>query len=174
MSTSNYCFLTWIQIFQGAGEVIWYSLLLKNFLQFIVIHTVRGFGVVSKAEVNVFLELFCFLDDPMDVGNLISGSTAFSNSSLNIFKFTVHVLLKPTLENFEHYFASMWNECNFAVVWTLFDIAFLWIGKKTAFPSLWPLRVFQICWHIECGTFKASSFRIWNSSTGILALLLAL
>ena len=82
----------------------------KNFPQLVVIYTVKGFGVVSKAEVDVFLELFCFFDDPMDAGNLISGSSAFSKSSLNIWKFSVHVLLKPSLENFEHYLASVWNE----------------------------------------------------------------
>ena len=87
--------------------MVWYSHLLKNFPQFVVIHTVKGFGVVNKAEVDVFLELSCFFDDPMDVGNLISGSSAFSKSSLNIWKFTVLILLKPGLDNFEHYFASM-------------------------------------------------------------------
>ena len=87
--------------------MVWYSHLLKNFLQFVVIHTVKGFGVVNKAEVDVFLELSCFFDDPKDVGNLIPGSSAFSKSSLNISKFTVHVLLKPGLENFEHYFTSV-------------------------------------------------------------------
>ena len=87
--------------------MVWYSHFLKNFPQFVVIHTVRGFSVVSEAEVDVFLELSCFFDDPMDVGNLISGSSAFSESSLNIWKFLVHVLLKPHLENFEHYFVSM-------------------------------------------------------------------
>ena len=83
--------------------MVWYSPLLKNFPQFIVIHTVKGFGVVNKAKVDVFLELSCFFDDPADVGDLISGSSAFSKSSLNIWKFTVQVLLKPGLENFEHY-----------------------------------------------------------------------
>ena len=87
--------------------MVWYFHLLKNFLQFVVIHTVKGFGVVNEAEVDVFLELSCFLYDPSDVGNLIFGSSAFSKSSLNIWKFSVHVLLKPGLENFEHYFASM-------------------------------------------------------------------
>ena len=95
MSSFICCFLTCIQIFQEADQVVWYSHLLKNFPQFIVIHTVKGFGVPSKAEVDVFLELFCFFDDPVDVGNLISGSSAFSKSSLNIWKFIVHVLLKP-------------------------------------------------------------------------------
>ena len=87
--------------------MVWYSQHLKNFPQFVVIHTVKGFGIVSKAEVDVFLELSCFFDDPTDVGNLISGSSAFSKSILNIWNFTVHVLLKPGLENFEHYFASV-------------------------------------------------------------------
>ena len=87
--------------------MVWYSNLLKNFLQFIVIHIVKGFGVVKKAEIDVFLELSCFYDDPVDIGNLISGSSAFSKTSLNIWKFSVHVLLKPGLENFEHYFTSV-------------------------------------------------------------------
>ena len=87
--------------------MVWYSHLLKNFPQFVVIHTVKGFGIVNKAEIDVFLELFCFFNDPTDVGNVISGSSAFSKSSLNIWKFLVHVLLKPGLGNFEHYFASM-------------------------------------------------------------------
>ena len=84
-----------------------YSHLLKNFPQLIVIHTVKGFGIVNKAEVDVSLELSCFFNDPADVGNLISGSSAFSKTSLNIWKFTVHVLLKPGFENFEHYFTSL-------------------------------------------------------------------
>ena len=83
--------------------MVWYAHLFQNFPQFIVIHTVEGFGIVNKAEINVFLELSCFFEDPADVGNLISGSSAFSKASLNIWKFTVHVLLKPGLENFEHY-----------------------------------------------------------------------
>ena len=87
--------------------MVWYSHLLKNFPQFVVIHTVKGFGIVNKGEVDIFLEPSCLFDDPTDVGNLISGSSAFCKTSLNIWKFTVHVLLKPGLENFEHYFASM-------------------------------------------------------------------
>ena len=116
MSDSNCCFLTWIQISQDTGQVVWYSHLFQNFPQFIVIHTVKGFGIVNKAEVNVSLELSCFFDDPVDVDNLISSSSAFSKSILNIWEFTVHVLLKPGLENFEHYFASVQNECNCVVV----------------------------------------------------------
>ena len=87
--------------------MVWYSYLLKNFPQFVVIHTVKGFGIVNEAKVDVFLELSCFIDDPVDVGNLISGSSVFSTSSLYIWKFTVHILFKPGLKNFEHYFASM-------------------------------------------------------------------
>ena len=85
----------------------WYSHVFKNFPQFVVIHRVKGFGIVNKVEVDVFLEHFCFFSDLMDVGNLISGSSAFSKSSLNIWKFMIHILLKPGLENFAHYFASM-------------------------------------------------------------------
>src|SRR5574337_1780496 len=107
MSSSNYCFLAHIQVLQKAGKVIWYSHLFQNFPQFIVIHTVRGFSIVNNAEIDVFLELSFFFDDPADAGNLKIGSSAFSKTSLNIRKFTVHILLKPGLENFEHYFTSM-------------------------------------------------------------------
>src|SRR5574339_442938 len=110
MSSSNCCFLTCIQISQEAGQVVWYSHLFQNFPQFIVIHTVKGFGMVNKAEIDIFLELSCFFDDPADVGNLISGSSAFSKTSLNIRKFSVHILLKPGLKNFEYYFTSMRSE----------------------------------------------------------------
>ena len=96
--------------------MVWYSHLFKNFPRFVVIHTVKGFGVVNKAQVDVFLELFGFLGDSADVGNLIAGSSAFPKSSLNIWNFMVHVLLKPGLENFEHYFTSVCDECNCAVV----------------------------------------------------------
>ena len=106
MSSSNCCFLIWIQISQEAGQVVWYSHLFKNLPQFVVMHTVKDFGIVNKAEVDVCLEL-CFFDDPMDVHNLTSGSFAFFKSRLNIWKFMVHVLLKPGLEDFEHSFASM-------------------------------------------------------------------
>ena len=117
-----------------------------------------------------------FFDDPADVGNLISGSSALSKTSLDICKFMVHVLLKPRLENIEHYFTNVWDECNCVVVWAFFGIAFLWDWNESwPFPVLWPLLsfpnllyfTFQICWHIKCSTFTASSFRIWNSSTGI-------
>ena len=132
MSSSNCCFLTWIQISQEAGQVVWYSHLFQNFPQFVVIHTVRGFGIVNKAQIDVFLELSCFFNDPVDFGNLISGSSAFSKSSLN-----------GGLENFEHYFASVWDECNCAIVWTSFGIAFLWDWNENwPFPVLWPLLSF--------------------------------
>ena len=87
--------------------MIWYSHLFKNFSQFVVVHRVKGFDIVNKAEIDAFLELSCFFPDPVDVGNLISGSSAFSKTSLNIWKFMVHILMKPGLENFEHYFTSM-------------------------------------------------------------------
>ena len=115
----------------------------KNFPQFVVIHTVKGFGLINKAKVGVFLELSCFFDDPTHVGNLTSGSSTFSKSSLNLWKFTVHVLLKPGLEDFEHYFASVWDEYNCAGVWTFFGIAFLWDWNENwSFPVLWPLLSF--------------------------------
>ena len=132
-----------------------------------MIHTIKGFGIVKKAEIDVFLELSCFFRDLADVGNLISGSSAFSKSSLNMLN-TIYVLLKPGVENFERYFASLWDECNCAVVWAFFGIAFLGIGMKMdLFQSCGHCWVFQMSWHIECSTFTASSFRIWNSSAEI-------
>ena len=130
-----------------------------------MIHTVKGFSIVNEVKVGAFSGILLLFYDPTDVGNLISDSSAFSKSSLNIWKFSVHILLKPGLENFEHYFASMWNECNCVVVWAFFGIAFLWDWNENwPFPVLWPLLSFPICWHIEYSTFTASSFRIWNSS----------
>ena len=143
MSSSNCCFLTCIQVSQEAGQVVRYSHLFQNLPQFVVIPTVKGFGIVNKAEVDVFLELSCFFDDPADIGNLISGSSAFSKSSFNIWKFTVHILLKPGLENFEHYFTNMWDECNCVVVWAFFGITFLWDWNGNwPFPVRWPLLSF--------------------------------
>ena len=107
MSSSNCYFLTCIQLSQEAGKMVWYSHLLKNFPQFVVIHVVKGFSVINEAELDVFLEFSCFFYDPIDVGNLISGSSAISKPSLYICKFSVHVLLKPSLKDFEHYLASM-------------------------------------------------------------------
>ena len=141
MSSSNYCFLTCIQASQEAGKVVWYSHLLKNFP--VCSDPVKDFGIVNKAEVDVFLELSCFFDDLTDVGNLIYGSSAFSKTSLNIWKFTVHILLKPSVENFEHYFAGVWDECNCTVVWIFFGIAFLWDWNENwPYPVLWPLLSF--------------------------------
>ena len=107
MVDSNSCFLTCIQIPQEADKVVWYSHLFKNFPQFVVIHTVKDFSVVNEAEVDVLLEFSCFFYDPVDVSNLNSGPSVFSKSSLYICKFSVHILLKPSLKDFEHYLASM-------------------------------------------------------------------
>ena len=111
----------------------------------------------------------CFFDNPTESGNSISGSSTFySKSSLNIRNFSVHILLKPSLEDFEHYFASMWDECNCAVVWAFLALPFFGIGMKTdLFQSRGQYWVFQICWHIKWSTFTTSSFRIWNRATGI-------
>ena len=118
-------------------------------------HAVKGFGIVNNAEIDVFLELSCFFDDPVDVGNLISGFSAFSKSSLNIWKFIVHVLLKPSLENFEQYFAGVWDECNCVVVWTSFDIAFLWDWNENwPFPVMWPL--------LSCPNLRFPNFQFYK------------
>ena len=136
-----------------------------------MIHTVKGFIVVNEAEVHVFLELSCFFCNPKDVGNLISDSSAFSKSNLNIWKFSVHVLLKPGLETFEHYFASMWDECNCAIVWTFFGIAFLWDWNENwHFPVLWPLLSFPnllAYWvqHFHSIIFQDLKQLNWNSIT---------
>ena len=141
MSGSNCCFLSYIQVSQEAGKVVWYSHLFQNFP--ICCDLYKGFSVVNEAEVDVFLELSCFFNDPKDASNLISGSSAFSKSSLNIWTFLVHTMLKPSLENFEHYFARVWDECNCVVVWTFFSIAFLWEWNENwTFLVLWPLLSF--------------------------------
>ena len=128
-----------MQLSQEAGQVVWYSRLFKTFPQFLVIHTVKGFGIVNKAEVDIFLEPSCFFCDPTDVGNLISGSSAFSKSSLTIWKFSVHVLLKPSLENFDHYLLV----CDMsATVWEFehsLALPFFGIGMKSV---LWLLLSF--------------------------------
>ena len=137
MSSSNYCFLTCIQISQEADQVVWYSHLFQNFPVYCDPHS-QGFDS-QKSRNRCFLEFSCFFDDPADVGNLISVSSAFSKTSLNIWKFMVHVLLKPGLENFGHYFTSVWDECNCAVVWAFFGIAFLWFWNENwPLPVLWP------------------------------------
>ena len=138
MSSSNCWFLTCIQVSQGVGQVVWYSHLFQNFPQSIVIHTFKGFGIVNKTEIDVFLEFSSFFHDPADVGNLIAGSSAFSKTSMTIWKFMLHILLKPRLENFKHYFTSMW-----AVLWAFFGIAFLWDWNENwPFPVLWSLLSF--------------------------------
>ena len=116
MSSSNCCFLTCIQVSQETGQVVWYSHLSQNFPQFIVIHTVKGFGIVNKAEIEVFLELSCFFHDPMDVGHLMSGSSVYSKPSLYLWKLLVHILLRPSLKDFEHSHVACLNECNCEVV----------------------------------------------------------
>ena len=175
--SSNCCFLTCIQISQEAGQVVWYFHHLKNFPQFVVIHTIKGFGIFNKVEVDdgqgslacckswghreldttewlnwtelnwpdMLSRNSCFFDDLADVGNLISGSSAFSKSSLNIWNFMVYILLKHGLENFEHYFASVWDECNCVVVWTFFCIAFSisWMSWKSYIENLlWDFLVY--------------------------------
>ena len=143
MPSSNCCFLTCIQLSQEAGQVVLYSHLFQNFPQFILIYTVKGFDIVNKAEIDIFLELSCPFDDPADVGNLISGSSAFSKTNLNIWNFMVQVLLKPGLEDCKHHFTSVWDDCNCAVVWAFFGIAFLWEwNENRPFPVLWPLLSF--------------------------------
>ena len=126
MSGSNYCFLTCIQVSQEAGKVVWYSYLFQNFLQFIMTHKVKDFSIVNEAELDVFLEFPCFFYDPLDFDDLISGSSAFTKSSLYIWKFLVHILLKPSLENFEHDLASMWSEYKCEIHWTFFSVALRW------------------------------------------------
>ena len=133
MSFSNCCFSTCIRISQEPGKVVWYSHLFKNFPQFVVIHTVKGYSIVNKAEMHVFygILLFFFLNDPMDVGNLIYASSAFLKFSLNIWKFLVHILLKPGLENFEHYFANMWVQLcsSLNILWHCLSLGLEW--KRT-------------------------------------------
>ena len=156
-SSSNCCFLTCIHISQEAGQVVWYSHLFQNFLQFVVIHTVKEFGVINKTEVDVFLELSCFFSDPADVGNLISGSSAFSKSSLNIWS-----------SQFTYCWSLAWRilsitllVCEMSVTVWKFEhslaLPFFGIGTKTdLFQSCGHCWVFQICCHIECSTFTAS------------------
>ena len=133
-------FLTCIHVSQEEAQVVWYSRLLKNFPQFVLIHTVKSFSMVKDAEVDVFLKFFCFLYDSMYVSNLISGSSSFSKTSWNIWNFSQ---LKPGLKNFEHYFAILWDECNCVVVWAFFGIALLWDWDENwPFPVLWSLLGF--------------------------------
>ena len=131
MSHSNCCFLTCIPISQEAGQAVWYSRLFQNFPQFIVIHTVKGFGIINKEQVDVFLELsyFLMIQQMKAICSLVC--LPFLNPVWMSGKFSVHILLKPRLENFEHFFASMWDECNCVVVWAFLALPFFGIGMKT-------------------------------------------
>ena len=141
-SNSNCSFLTCIQASQEVGQVACYSHFFNNFLLFVVIQTVNGFSIVNEAEV-VFLEFPCFLHDSVNIGNLISGSSSSLKPSLYISKFSVHVLLKPNLKDFEHNLASKWNEPNGMILWTFFVISLVWDWNENGlFPVLWPLLSF--------------------------------
>ena len=166
MSNSNCCFLTHMQVSQETGKVSGFAISLRIFFLFFFFcdpYSQRLSCHQWSRSKCFFLELSCFSHDPMNVGNFISFSSAFCKSSLYMWKFSIHVLLKPSLKHFEHYLASMWNEHSRIVVWTFFDT-----GMKTdIFQSCGHCWVFQICGHVECSSFTVSSFRIWNSSTGI-------
>ena len=153
-------------------QVRWSGILISwRIFQFVVTNTVKGFGVVNETEVDAFVELSCFFYDPTDVDNLISGSSAFSKSSLNIWKFMAHILLKLSLENFEHYFTSVWDECSCVVVWAFFGIAFLWDWNENwPFPVLWLLLSFPnllAYWvqHFYSIIFEDLKELNWNSIT---------
>ena len=130
--------------------MVWYSHLFKSFSQFVMIHTVKGFSLANETEVDVFLEFPCFLYDPENVDNLISGSTAFSKCRLNIWKFSIHIMLKTSLNDFEHNISSMGDECNWLVYWTFFGIALLgnW-DEDWPFPLLWSLLGLPDSWHLH-------------------------
>ena len=168
MSSSNCCFLTCIHISQETGQAVWYSYLFKNFPQFVVIHTVKCFIIVNKAEVDVLLELSCFFDDLVDVCNLISGFFAFSKSSWT-----------SGCSQFMYCWSLAWRilsitllVCEMSAIVQYFEhslaLPFFGIGMKPdLFQSCGHSWIFQICWHIQRRTFTAAFFRIWNSSTGI-------
>ena len=165
MSYSNCCFLTHIQISQEAGKVAWYSHSWRIFHNLLWFTQSKALASSAKQKYMISSNYLVFFYDPMDVDNLISGPSPFSKCSLNIWKFLVHGLLKPSLENFEHYFTSVWDDCNCVVVWAFFGIAFLrdW-NENWPFPVLWPLLCFPKCWRIEWSISTASYFRIWNNS----------
>ena len=144
MSSYNCCFLTCVQIFQEADKVVWYSHLLIRIFHSLLWSIQSNDLPLSISQGRCFfLKPSCFFYDPVDLGNLISGSSAFSKSSLNIWKFMIHILLKPCLENFEHYFANLWDEGNCEVAWTFFGIALpLDWNENWPFPLLWPLLNF--------------------------------
>ena len=161
MSSSNCC--SW-PAYRFLKRQVSISISLRTF-QFVVTHTVKDFNIINEAEADIFLEFSCFFYGPTDVGNLISGSSAFSKSSL---KFSIHVLLKPGLENLGHSFASVWDECNCVVVWIFFDIAFLWDWNENwPFPVLWPLLSFPNLLAYWVQHFHSINFKVWNSSTRI-------
>ena len=165
MSSSNFCLLTCIQISLEGCQMVWYSHVFQNFPQFLAIHTVKGFGIINKAEMFFWNSLaFSMIKQKLTIWSLVplpflnpvwtSGSSWF----MYCWSLTWRILTITLLS---------WNECSFAGVWTFFGIAFLWdYNENWPFPSCDHCWVFQICWHIECSTFTASSFRIWNSSTG--------
>ena len=160
MSSSNCCFLTCIQISEEAGQVVWYSHLFQNFPQFVVIHTVKGFGIVNKAEIDAFLELSFFFDDPLDVGNLISGSSAFSKTSLNIWS-----------SRFMYCWSLAWSilsitllacEMTAIVQQSKHSLALPFFGiemKTDLFQSCGHCWIFQICWHVECNMSHSIIFQ---------------
>ena len=135
MFSCNCCILTCIQVSRETGKVVWYSRVFKNIPQFVVIHTVKSFSVASETEVDVFLKSPCFSYDPKNVGNLISGSSTFSKPHLYFWKFSVHILLKPGLKDFEHNLTSMWDEHSCTVVCTFFGTSLLRNGWKLTFSS---------------------------------------
>ena len=142
---------------------------------FIVIHTVKDFHTVNEADIDVFLEFPYFFHELMNADNLISASSTYLKLSLYICRFSVHIIPKPSLKDFEHNLVSMWNKHNCMVAWTFFSTALFgdW-NENWPLPVLCHCWAFQICWHIECSSLTASSFRIWNSSAGIPSSLLAL
>ena len=160
MTSSNCCFLTCIQISQEAGQVVWYSHFLKNFPQFVVIHTVKGFWLVDKAKVDFFLELSCFFSDPTDVGNLISGSSAFSKSSLAIWKFMIHILLKPGLENFEHYCWRVgWVQLcvSLNILWHCLSLGFEWKLSSSS-----PVATDEVSKFVDILSAAFSQHHLWG------------
>ena len=155
-------------------QVRWSGILISLRISHSLLWSIHSRCLVSEAEIDAFMEFPCFLHDPANVANWLSGSSAFSKHSLNIWKFLIHVLLKPSLKDFEHNLTSTWNEHNCVVVWTLFGIIFLWDWNENLFQFCGHCWVFQICWHTECSTLTASSYKIWNSLTGTLSPPLAL
>ena len=161
MSSSGCCFLTRIKISQKAAKAVWYSHLLKNFPVCCDPHS-------QRLQCSQWNRSWCFSGIPLLFlwsNGCWQSDLPFLNP-LYIWKFSVHILLKPSLKDFEHYLPNMWNKYNCTVVWTFFGIALLWDWNENyLFQSCGHCWLFQICWHIECSTFTASSFRIWNSST---------